>query len=232
MEPILTVEQMRELDEFVINRDDAAQSLMGKAGEALAEELLPFKKIAIVCGSGNNGGDGYAAAHALQEKNQLDGKCITIFYTKEPKSPESIFFFEGINSEDIKLERFSTDEGVKNILAESDCIVDCLLGTGFSGVPRGDIKDAIEIVNEIKLTHPEITVISMDINSGVDGDSVEGVIGVNSDITLSIGYKKRGMITSEFSKWSKKVVNKNIGYELSKDNFKPFDSPDDILWVE
>ena len=232
MEPILTVEQMRELDEFVINRDDAAQSLMGKAGEALAEELLPFKKIAIVCGSGNNGGDGYAAAHALQEKEQLDNKRITIFFTKEPKSPESIFFFEGINSEDIKLEQFSTDEGVKNILAESDCIVDCLLGTGFSGVPRGDIKDAIEIVNEIKLAHPEITVISMDINSGVNGDTGEGVIGVNSDITLSIGYKKRGMITSEFSKWSKRVVNKNIGYELSKDSFKPFDSPDNILWIE
>lgn len=232
MEPILTVQQMRELDEFVINRDDAAQSLMGKAGEALAEELLPFKSIAIVCGSGNNGGDGYAAAYALQEKHQLDGKFITIFYTKEPKSPESIFFFEGINSEDIKLEQFSTNECVKNILAESDCIVDCLLGTGFSGVPRGDIKDAIEIVNEIKLAHPEITVISMDINSGVNGDTSEGVIGVNSDITLSIGYKKRGMITSEFSKWSKTVVNKNIGYELSKDNFKPFDSPDDILWVE
>lgn len=232
MEPILTVQQMRELDEFVINRDDAAQSLMRKAGEALAEELLLFKSIAIVCGNGNNGGDGYAAAHALQEKHQLDGKFITIFYTKEPKSPESIFFFEGINSEDIKLEQFSTDEGVKNILAESDCIVDCLLGTGFSGVPRGDIKDAIEIVNEIKLAHPEITVLSMDINSGVNGDTGEGVIGVNSDITLSIGYKKRGMITSEFSKWSKRVVNKNIGYELSKDNFKPFDSPDDILWVE
>lgn len=232
MEPILTVQQMRELDEFVINRDDAAQSLMGKAGEALAEELLPFKSIAIVCGSGNNGGDGYAAAYALQEKHHLDGKFIKIFYTKEPKSPESIFFFEGINSEDIKLEKFSTDEGVKNILAESDCIVDCLLGTGFSGVPRGDIKDAIEVINETKQAHPEITVISMDINSGVNGDTGEGVIGVNSDITLSIGYKKRGMITSEFSKWSKKVVNKNIGYELSKDNFKPFDSPDDILWVE
>lgn len=232
MEPILTVQQMRELDEFVINRDDAAQSLMGKAGEALAEELLPFKSIAIVCGSGNNGGDGYAAAYALQEKHQLDGKFITIFYTKEPKSPESIFFFEGINSEDIKLEQFSTDEGVKNILAESDCIVDCLLGTGFSRVPRGDIKDAIEVINENKQAHPEITVISMDINSGVNGDTSEGVIGVNSDITLSIGYKKRGMITSQFSKWSKRVVNKNIGYELSKDNFKPFDSPDDILWIE
>lgn len=232
MEPILTVQQMRELDEFVINRDDAAQSLMDKAGEALAEELLPFKSIAIVCGSGNNGGDGYAAAYALQEKHQLDGKCITIFYTKEPKSPESIFFFEGINSEDIKLEQFSSDEGVKNILAESDCIVDCLLGTGFSGVPRGDIKDAIEVINETKQAHPEITVISMDINSGVNGDTGEGTIGVSSDITLSIGYKKRGMITSEFSKWSKRVINKNIGYELSKDNFKPFDSPDDILWVE
>lgn len=232
MKPILTVQQMRELDEFVINRDDAAQSLMGKAGEALAEDLLPFKNIAIVCGSGNNGGDGYAAAHALQENEQLDNKRITIFFTKEPKSPESIFFFEGLHSQSIKLEKFSNEENVKNVLANSDCIIDCLLGTGFAGVPRGDIKDAIEVINETKRVHPEITVISMDINSGVNGDTGEGVIGVNSDITLSIGYKKRGMITSEFSKWSKRVVNKNIGYELSKDNFKPFESPDDILWIE
>lgn len=232
MEPILTVQQMRELDEFVINRDDAAQSLMGKAGEALAEELLPFKNIAIVCGSGNNGGDGYAAAHALQENEQLDNKRITIFFTKEPKSPESIFFFEGLHSQCIKLKKFSNEENVMNVLAKSDCIIDCLLGTGFAGVPRGDIKDAIEVINETKQAHPEITVVSMDINSGVNGDTGEGVIGVNSDITISIGYKKRGMITSEFSKWSKRVVNKNIGYELSKDNFKPFDSPNDILWVE
>ena len=232
MEPILAVQQMRELDEFVINRDDAAQSLMGKAGEALAEELLPFKNIAIVCGGGNNGGDAYAAAYALQEKQQIVSKNITIFYTKEPKSPESIFFFEGLSSENIKLEQFSTDESVKNILAESDCIVDCLLGTGFSGVPRGDIKDAIELINETKLALPEITVISMDINSGVNGDTGEGTIGVSSDITLSIGYKKRGMITPEFSNWSKKVINKNIGYELTKDNYEPFNSPDDIMWVE
>ena len=245
-EPVLTVAQMRALDEYVINRDDAAIILMGRAGEALADELANFKNIAVVCGPGNNGGDGYAAIYSLQERNLLDDKHVTIFYTKEPKSDESKFFYEKITSNNVIFVDLRTvpsfsegpslasfdppkdrpqcesrtvpkcSEGPSPATERTvppdgnfDVIVDCLLGTGFSGVPRGDIKDAIEAIN-----NTNAFVISMDINSGVNGDTGDGEIAVKSDLTLSVGYMKVGMMKPCFKKWSKKVRNRNIGYTV------------------
>ena len=243
-EPVLTVAQMRALDEYVINRDDAAIILMGRAGEALADELANFKNIAVVCGPGNNGGDGYAAIYSLQERNLLDDKHATIFYTKEPKSDESKFFQRKITSNNVIFDDLRTvpsfsegpslasfdppkdrpqcesrtvpkcSEGPSPATERTvppdgnfEVIVDCLLGTGFSGVPRGDIKDAIEAIN-----NTNAYVISMDINSGVNGDTGDGEIAVKSDLTLSVGYLKTGMLEPCFKKWSKKVNNRNIGY--------------------
>ena len=202
-EPVLTVAQMRALDEYVINRDDAATKLMGRAGEALADELVNFNTIAVVCGPGNNGGDGYAAVYALQERHLLNSKHVTIFYTKEPRSDESKFFFQRINHENVTF----VDSGSVPSSNDFDVIVDCLLGTGFSGVPRGDIRDAIESINDANAY-----VISMDINSGVNGDTGDGEIAVKSDLTLSVGYLKVGMLEPCFKKWTKEIKNRNIGY--------------------
>lgn len=202
MEIFLTVEQMRALDEYVINRDDVAITLMGRAGEALADELVNFKNIAVVCGPGNNGGDGYAAVYSLQSRNLLENKKVTIFYTKEPKSDESKFFFDNINHKNVSITNLSIP-----LEDKFDVIVDCLLGTGFSGVPRGAIKDAIEAIN-----YANAYVISMDINSGINGDTGDGEIAVKSDLTLSVGYIKVGMMEASFKKWCREIVNKNIGY--------------------
>ena len=202
-EPVLTVAEMRALDEFVINRDDAATTLMGRAGEALADELANFNTIAVVCGPGNNGGDGYAAIYSLQERKLLDDKQVTIFYTKEPKSDESKFFFQKINHENVTF----VGSGIVASSNDFDVIVDCLLGTGFSGVPHGDIKDAIAAIN-----NTNAYVISMDINSGVNGDTGNGEIAVKSDLTLSVGYLKVGMLEPCFKKWTKEIKNRNIGY--------------------
>ena len=202
-EPVLTVAQMRALDEYVINRDDAATKLMGRAGEALADELVNFNNIAVVCGPGNNGGDGYAAIYSLQERKLLDDKQVTIFFTKEPKSEESQFFLQKISHKNVTF----VDSGTVPSDNNFDVIVDCLLGTGFSGVPRGAIKDAIEAINSTNAF-----IISMDINGGVNGDTGDGEIAVKSDLTLSMGYMKVGMLEPCFKKWSKKVKNRNIGY--------------------
>ena len=202
MEIILTVEQMRALDEYVIKRDDAAIKLMGRAGDELADELVNFNKIAIICGPGNNGGDGYAAVYSLQSRKLLENKKVTIFCTKEPKSDESKFFFDNINHKNVSITNLSTP-----LEDKFNVIVDCLLGTGFSGVPRGAIKDAIEAIN-----NANAYVISMDINSGINGDTGDGEIAVKSDLTLSVGYLKTGMLHPTFKKWAKKIKNKNIGY--------------------
>lgn len=205
--PVLSVEQMRKLDEFVINRDDAAITLMGRAGEALAKEFAPFDRIAIVCGPGNNGGDGFAAASFAPNKN------IDIFMTKEPGSQESLHFFS-------KISRGARPLPSSLVDGNYDLIVDCLLGTGFQGMPRGNIKTAIEMINAAR--DAGANVISMDINSGVNGDCADGEVAVKSDLTLSIGYPKIGMLEPAFKKWAATIKNVNIGYGLTPQNLEPF----------
>lgn len=246
MVPVLTVEQMRQLDEYVINRDDSGRCLMAHAGKALARELNDFERIAIICGPGNNGGDGYAAAYALQNNFSSKPQYIDIFYTKPPKSDESIFFFENLDSPTIRIfelvqEESSTraggDEalfatsrllarhgantqspGPANVdLNDYDVVVDCLLGTGFSGVPRGIIKDCIEAINACNSK-----VIAMDINSGINGDTGTGEVGVRSDLTLTIGYPKIGMLNPEFKNWTREIHSANIGYDLTPGTLAPF----------
>ena len=74
-------------------------------------------------------------------------------------------------------------------------------------MPHGDIKDAIAAIN-----NTNAYVISMDINSGVNGDTGNGEIAVKSDLTLSVGYLKVGMLEPCFKKWTKEIKNRNIGY--------------------
>ena len=94
-------------------------------------------------------------------------------------------------------------------------IVDCLLGTGFSGTPQGIIARAIGAINDAKSKGS--TVISADINSGLNGDTGKGSLAVMSDVTASIGFFKQGMLEESMSKFTKKIVNINIGIQLEKD---------------
>ena len=226
MEPILTVEQMRCLDGYYIENVVDGQELMRRAGVALAEVIESSQKIVFFCGGGNNGGDGYATTFELLNRNATFEE-IDMFYIKPPRSEESRFFFDNINDERVNVKDFESYNGE----CDYDCVVDCLLGTGFSGVPSGKVSDAINIINNLSLNRPSIKTISMDINSGINGDTGDGELFVKSDLTLSIGYKKRGFLNPEFEKACKKLENVNIGYELSKDNLSPFDGEEDILWV-
>ena len=90
-----------------------------------------------------------------------------------------------------------------------DVIVDCILGTGFAGEVRGKAAQIIEAINAAKAY-----VISVDINSGMNGDTGEAGIAVRSDLTVSIGYYKNGMFRGRASELIGKMVNVDIGIVL------------------
>lgn len=226
MEPILTVKQMRELDEWTFENCVDDKELMRRAGAALADEILPFLNIAIIAGPGNNGGDGYAAVFDLVQTDKILSKRVSVFYTKLPCGKSSKFFFDNIRHENVKVAEFSEDLDLSGF----DCVADCLLGTGFNGEPRGLVADAIHSINEAGLSGTYV--ISMDINSGVNGDTGICALGVKSDLTLSVGYLKTGLVNENFVEYSKKVKNVNIGYELTPESLGPFASSSEILWTE
>ena len=102
---------------------------------------------------------------------------------------------------------FSFD--VDTDLSKYDVIVDCILGTGFVGDVRGAAHDAIEAINK-----SGAYVISVDIPSGMNGDTGEASLAVVSDFTVSIGFIKQGLVTDAAKKYIKALTNVDIGIVL------------------
>lgn len=100
-----------------------------------------------------------------------------------------------------------------------DIIVDCIFGTGFKGVARGIAGDIIDKINDSNKT-----VISVDINSGLNGDTGFGEKVVKSDLTVSIGYLKTGLLINDADKYIGSLKNCNIDIELIDDYYTLVDN--------
>ena len=203
MEKIISVEQMRKSDAYTIEHFVPSKELMYRAAMGVYNSYKEWedKKIAIVVGGGNNGGDGYALARILK-KNGIDPVVIRV---SEKMSDDGTHYC-GIASE-LGVEIASFSDGTS--FDEYDVIVDCILGTGFVGDVRGTARDAIEAINK-----SSAYVISVDIPSGMNGDTGEASLAVVSDLTVSIGYIKQGLVTEEAGKYIKALVNVDIGIVL------------------
>lgn len=175
---LYTAEQTRELDRLIIEHHlTPAGALMARAGAAALQAIKHFwpqaKTLLIVCGSGNNGGDGYELARqALQENYPL-----TLLETGnvDKMSAETRAAREALINSGYQPERF------EGRLADSDVIIDCLFGTGLDRPVSGRYADAIHLINEAAKP-----VLSMDIPSGLHANSgnVLGV-AVKASVTLS-----------------------------------------------
>ena len=143
--------------------------LMANAGKTLASEATKHGSCVFVCGSGNNGGDGYAAVLLLPDAK--------LYPVTEPHSPASKHYAAKLPMEKIT-----------HSIDGFDCIVDCLLGTGITGEPREPIKSVIEEINR-----SEAFILSADVPSGL-GTETE----VNANLTICLQHPKQGMEQRKF----------------------------------
>ena len=198
----ISVERMRRSDEYTIQKYTDSKTLMLRAAKGIYDlEMWYGKKIAIVCGSGNNAGDGYALACLITKH----GYGAHIFRVTDKFSDDGKYYYhmaKEMNVPDFVLND-STD------LSKYDIVVDCILGTGFKGVPQGNVKTAIE-----KINCSSAYVICADINSGLNGDTGEGDIAVKSDMTVSIGFYKKGLFLGRAPELIGDMINVDIGIEL------------------
>ena len=200
---IISVELMRKSDAYTIENFVPSKELMYRAANGVFKSFMSWdnKKIAIVVGGGNNGGDGYALAGILK-KNNIDS---TIIKVSEKMSEDGKYYSDIAEELGVKAEMFTKETD----LSSYEVIVDCILGTGFTGEVRGLAKDAIEAINK-----SGAYVISVDINSGMNGDTGEATLAVKSDLTVSIGYYKKGLFTEASKKYIKEKTNVDIGIVL------------------
>ena len=94
-------------------------------------------------------------------------------------------------------------------------VVDCLLGTGFQGGLRENYRAAIEAINATSAC-----VVSVDINSGMNGDTGDCDLAVRSHLTVTIGYVKHGLVTKNAGKYMKRLVCADIGIVLEREEIK------------
>lgn len=195
---------MRASDKMTIEGGVSELELMRMASIALFNEVIKNKpnKVAIVCGSGNNGGDGYSLACELLEKTQIS----VVVFGKVPKTNSAKFYFDKF----LKLNNASFCEiSQMKSLEEFDLIVDCLLGVGFDGELRDDYKEYIKIINQSKY------ILSCDIPSGLNADNgIVNDIAVKANITLAIQSAKVGHFLNDGKDFVGKLEICDIGIKI------------------
>lgn len=210
IQQVVSVRNMRLSDAHTIAEHTTSAELMYRAAQGIYEAVQFTGRVAIVCGKGNNGGDGYALACILCK----NGITPTIFRVSDKFSKDGLYYYKTARS-------LGAEEGsisVPSPFTGYDIIVDCLLGTGFSGEVQGEIRTAIELINS-----SDAYIISADINSGINGDTGIADIAVNSDLTVSIGAYKTGMFLNDAPYYIEKMVNSDIGIHIIEEEYKLID---------
>ncbi len=182
LDPLYGAEQMRATDRWAIEeRGIPSLDVMERAGAGLAltvDRLVPRGPIAIVCGKGNNGGDGFVAARLLDEL----GRSVRVLRLAE--QPE----YRGDAAENLRRLEGAHEPFAAEALDRAAVVVDAIFGTGFDGEPRGVAKDAIEAIAVL-----EAVVVSADIASGVDASTGEAArVSVRATQTATFAAAKPG----------------------------------------
>ncbi len=202
---------MRASDRATIEGGTKSLDLMYRAALGVYDSVKWQESIAIFTGSGNNAGDGYALALILKEK----GYFPELILCSDKFSNDGLYYFNLCKENNIPYLEFS------RINKKYDIIVDCLLGTGFKGEPREDIAKVISYINGANSY-----VVSVDINSGLNGDTGLLSLAVRSDITVSIGYLKPGLFLNKAKDYIKELVNRDIGIKRVEEAYYLIEAKD------
>lgn len=203
METVISVALMRESDAQTIAGGLPGRELMGRAAQGVYDALAWRAPVAILAGGGNNGGDGYALACLLEK----GGFRPTVYSLSERLSEDGAYYRAQAKALGIRILPYEAGFS----LASYALVVDAMLGTGFAGSLRSPYREAVEAVNQ-----SGAYVVSVDISSGLNGDTGEAELAVQADLTVAIGYYKLGMFRAEGPRCSGKLTCVDIGIKLAE----------------
>lgn len=183
--PLPDAELMRAADAAAIAAGTPGIELMERAGRGLAEVAraeLPDGPLAVLCGGGNNGGDGWVAARVLREAGR-EVRLLTTVGAGELRGDARLAAEALPDAGAVPV----TAAGLEGTVG----VVDCLLGTGTTGAPRGAVADAI-----VLLRRTGLPVVACDVPSGVDastGAVADPELAVHADATATFAAGKPGL---------------------------------------
>lgn len=188
---LYTPAQVRAMDEQTIAGGTPSAVLMERAAGHLARAVVRAAgrryglRVLVVCGKGNNAGDGIAAARRLRADG-ADAR-VHLVLDEGDLAPDTAEQLAGYRRSGGREEPALQLDGV-------DVIVDCLLGTGTSGEPRPPLPATIDAINAHRAATPGCIVVACDGATGADADGGGlAAAAIRADVTLTIGAHKRGL---------------------------------------
>lgn len=182
-------QQVRDMDNMAIHEIGIPGiELMERAGavtfELLQQQWPEVRHIAVFCGSGNNGGDGYVIARLAREQ----GMAVSLYQLGDHSKLKGDALMAAKRLSETDVEHMVWQDGIS---LDSDVIVDALLGTGLSGEVSTHYRQAIEIINA-----SGVPVLAVDIPSGLHADTGD-VLGaaIKAEHTISFIAMKQGLVT-------------------------------------
>ncbi len=211
MLPLYAPEQVRAMDARAFARGVGEDRLMEHAAGHLARAIIDVAgrgyglRVGIVCGKGNNGGDGLAAARRLLDAGAAPRICVL-------DGADALSGLPRVQAERWQARGGRLEDGVEAALADADVVVDCLLGTGVHGPPREPYGRAVEALDRARADGA--AVVACDVPTGVDADT--GAVHepcVTADVTLTLGADKAGLWLSPARQRCGQVVVGDIGVD-------------------
>jgi len=223
MEYFVTADEMKTYDNNTINTFGVESLvLMERAALGVSECILSkkdCKRILVLCGSGNNGGDGFAIARILHTRQLL----VSVLFagSVERMSRECRVQYESVMNYHIPLEHAGSKKGeMDQMEVESsfldqpyDCIVDALFGVSLNRPIEGIYSEILSRVNKTKAYK-----VAVDIPSGIHADT--GLVMGNAfraDETITFAFKKAGLLLGEAKEYCGKISCVDIG--ITRESF-------------
>jgi NAD(P)H-hydrate epimerase len=205
MQPILTPAEMAEADQRTIAAGTPVETLMDRAGHAVAWEVRQLlvtaygKRVVVVCGKGNNGGDGLIAAQVLRGW--------------------------GVRTDVFELAHGVPADAFARAVERADVLVDAMFGTGFRGALEGDAA-------LVARRSADVATVAVDIPSGVDGatGTVQGD-AVRAVSTVTFAARKPGLVFEPGRSLAGNVIVADIGIETSQASMSLTDETDVRIWL-
>ena len=211
---LTTSEESRLLDQRAMTEYGLPESVLMENAGASVVQLMKEKiswedaRVVIVCGSGNNGGDGFVTArYALSEGADV---AVLVMGDASHMGENSLLYKNIAAKMGIPVISVAGADDAKEYLAGADIIVDALIGTGLKHHVKGSTAELITAMND-----SEAVIVSVDVPSGMFSDSgcAAGAV-VNADYTVALGSVKRGHVLYPGNGYAGTVLYSPIGLSL------------------
>lgn len=161
-------------------------------------------KCSVICGSGNNGGDGFALARHLKNRNlEIE---VVLLGSENRFSDETKINFKILKKLGVKVLKNPSPDKFKKILSSSQLIIDAVFGTGFHNALDSFHRRYFKIIN-----HSKIPVLSLDIPSGIDSNTGEfDSDAIRASVTVTFGFVKTGLLWSNASERAGELIVADI----------------------